>query len=113
MFVSDRSGFDPVFYTKRYVGEEGARDLMRTNTWVELKDRMEHSLVIVCEAGADWLIDDGVRLMPEDKKDWVAFHDLFCSSLKEAGLEYVVLPCEMKDLAERVQFVLSSWRSIP
>ena len=75
-FISDRSGFDPVVYTKRYVGEEGARDLMRTNAWVELKERMEHSLVVVCEAVADWLIDDGVRLMPEDKEDRVAFHDL-------------------------------------
>lgn len=110
-FISDRSGFDPIVYTKRYVGEEGARDLMRTDIWGELKERMEHSLVVVCEAGADWLIDDGVRLMPEDREDWVAFHDLFCSSLKEAGLEYVVVPCEMKDLAERVNFVLSRWGS--
>ena len=73
---------------------------------------MERSLVIVCEAGADWLVDDGVRLMPEDRKDWVAFHDLFCESLKDAGLDFVVLPCQIKDLAERVRFVLERWRGI-
>lgn len=110
-FISDRSGFDPIVYTKRYVGEEGARDLLRTNIWGELKERMGQSLVVVCEAGADWLMDDGVRLMPEDKEDWVAFHELFCSSLNDAGLEYIVLPCKMKDLDERVHFVLGHWES--
>ena len=110
-FISDRSGFDPIVYTKRYVGEEGANSLMRTDVWRELKERMEQSLIVVCEAGADWLIDDGVRLMPEDKADWVAFHNLFCLSLEDAGLEYVVLPHEVEDLAERVNFVLRHWES--
>ena len=108
-FISDRSGFDPIVYTKRYVGEEGARSLMQTKIWGELKARMEHSLVVVCEAGADWLVDDGVRLMPEDKKDWIAFHDLFCESLKDAGLKFVVLPYKVNDLADRAKFVLDRW----
>ena len=109
-FISDRSGFDPIVYARRYVGEEGARSLMEMEIWGELKERMGRSLVIVCEAGADWLVDDGVRLMPENKEDWVAFHDLFCELLRDAGLDFVVLPCEMKDLAERVRFVLDCWR---
>ena len=108
-FISDRSGFDPIVYTRRYVGEEGVRSLMEMKLWGELKERMGRSLVVVCEAGADWLVDDGVRLMPEDKKDWIAFHHLFCESLQEAGLNFVVLPCEVKDMAERVKFVLDRW----
>ena len=110
-FISDRSGFDPIVYARRYVGEEGARSLMEMEIWGKLKERMGRSLVVVCEAGADWLVDDGVRLMPENKEDWVAFHDLFCDLLRDAGLDFVVLPCEMKDLAERVCFVLDCWRS--
>ena len=110
-FISDRSGFDPIVYARRYVGEEGARSLMEMEIWGELKERMGRSLVVVCEAGADWLVDDGVRLMPENKEDWVAFHDLFCELLRDAGLDFVVLPCEMKHLAERVRFVLDCWRS--
>lgn len=109
-FISDRSGFDPIVYARRYVGEEGARSLMEMEIWGELKERMGRSLVVVCEAGADWLVDDGVRLMPENKEDWVAFHNLFCELLRDAGLDFVVLPCEMKDLAERVRFVLDCWR---
>ena len=110
-FISDRSGFDPIVYAKRYLGDEGAGSLMRMEIWEELRERMGRSLVVVCEAGADWLIDDGVRLMPEDKKDWVAFHDLFCESLRDAGLEFVVLPCQMKDMTERVRFVLDRWEN--
>ena len=108
-FISDRSGFDPIVYARRYVGEEGASSLMRMEIWEKLKEHMERSLVVVCEAGADWLVDDGVRLMPEDKKDWVAFHDLFCQSLKDTRLDFVVLPCHIKDMQERVQFVLDRW----
>ncbi len=107
--VSDRSGFDPIVYAKRYLGDEGAGSLMRLEIWKELRERMGRSLVVVCEAGADWLIDDGVRLMPEDKEDWVAFHHLFCESLRDAGLEFVVLPCQVKDMTERVRFVLDRW----
>ena len=108
-FISDRSGFDPIVYARRYVGEEGASSLMGMEIWGKLKEHMERSLVVVCEAGADWLVDDGVRLMPEDKKDWVAFHDLFCQSLEDARLDFVVLPCHIEDLQERVQFVLDRW----
>ena len=108
-FISDRSGFDPIVYARRYVGEEGASSLMRMEVWGKLKERMERSLVIVCEAGADWLVDDGVRLMPEDNKDWVAFHDFFCQSLRDVRLDFDVLPCHIKDLQERVQFVLDRW----
>ena len=111
-FISDRSGFDPIVYAKRYVGKEGARSLMQTKIWDELKARMEHSLVVVCEAGADWLVDDGVRLMPEDKEDWIAFHDFFCESLRDVGLNFVVLPCEMNNLADRAKFVLDRWGSM-
>lgn len=43
--------------------------------------------------------------MPEDEADSIAFSwSLFLSSLEDAGLEYVVLPCGMKDLAEHVAF---------
>ena len=111
-FISDRSAFDPIVYTRRYVGEEEAKSLMRMEIWRELKERMQRSLVVVCEAGADWLIDDGVRLMPKDKKDWVAFHELFCESLKDEELDFIVLPREVKDLAERVRFVLDRWQGI-
>lgn len=108
-FISDRSGFDPIIYALRYVGTDAAQELMASKTFVALKERMQMSLVIICEAGADWLFDDGVRLMPSDKEDWVAFHLLFCASLEAAGVEYVVLPHSMTASTERVEFVLEKW----
>ncbi|MCJ1463978.1 hypothetical protein MMC07_002588 [Pseudocyphellaria aurata] len=108
-FISDRSGFDPVIYALRYVGTDAARELMASKTFVALQERMQRSLVIICEAGADWLFDDGVRLMPNDKEDWVAFHSLFCASLEAAGVEYFVLPHSVTGSTERVKFVIEKW----
>ncbi|MCJ1257533.1 hypothetical protein MMC24_005359 [Lignoscripta atroalba] len=108
-FISDRSGFDPIIYTKRYVGDDAARELMSTMTWLELEKSMRRSLIVVCEAGAEWLFDDGVRLMPENVGEWIAFHKLFCASLDVVGLSYVVMPSALIDLDERVHFVVAHW----
>lgn len=107
-FISDRSGFDPIIYAQRYVGNDAAQDLMASKEFIALKESMQKSLVIVCEAGADWLYDDGVRLMPTSKDDWVAFHSLFCTSLKMADIAYIILPHSMTPI-ERVDFVLGKW----
>ena len=108
-FISDRSGFDPIVYALRYVGNDAARELMASMEFIALKERMQKSLVVICEAGADWLFDDGVRLMPTSKDDWVAFHSLFRVSLEAAGVEYIVLPCNMTGSTERVDFVIENW----
>lgn len=108
-FISDRSGADPIVYARRYVSEDAAEDLATSVEWLELRGKMGKSVVIVCEAGADWLTDDGVRLMPENREDWIWFHELFCSCLDKWGLRYQVLPCDMTNPRERLAFVLGSW----
>lgn len=109
-FISDRSGMDPIVYTLRYVGEAAAQGLIESEAWLRLKERMKHSLIVVCEAGVDWLIDDGVRLMPQDREDWMKFHDIFCQTLDAFGLKYITIPCGLSDLDKRVDFVLRHWR---
>ena len=106
-YISDRSGLDPIVYAKRYVGSNAAELMTKTEIWRDLRERMSRSLIIVCEAGMDWLTDDGVRLMPADKADWTAFHDLFCTSLRDAELEFAILPRSTKDIEQRVEFVLN------
>jgi nicotinamide riboside kinase len=108
-FVSDRSGVDPIIYTRKYVSKDAESDLIKSPEWLELRERMRKSVVIVCEAGADWLTADGVRLMPESREDWIGFHQLFCRCLDDLGLNYEVLPCEVACLHERVAFVLERW----
>lgn len=105
--ISDRSGADPICYALCYVGQEGAGSMLLSPEWCELKERMAEALVVVCEAGADWLDDDGVRLMPFDREEWLSFHRLFCRFLDESRLPYAVLFAEITDLDERVNFVLS------
>ncbi|KAF4628610.1 hypothetical protein G7Y89_g9546 [Cudoniella acicularis] len=109
-FISDRSGADPLVYARRYVGKDAESGLAQSSEWKELQGRLRKSLVIVCEAGADWLTDDGVRLMPEDREDWVGFHQLFCRFLDEWDVKYEVLPFAVITLPERVEFVLERWK---
>ena len=72
---------------------------------------MGRSVVIVCEAGTDWLTDDGVRLMPESREDWISFHRLFCCCLDDLGLKYKILRYDVTSIEERVAFVLGTWES--
>jgi predicted ATPase len=110
-FISDRSGIDPIVYAVKHVSKDAKSHLIKSAEWLELRDRMRESVIVVCEAGADWLTDDGVRLMPESREDWIDFHQLFCRCLDELGLNYEVLPCGTTSLRERVSFVLWKWKA--
>ncbi|KAI9711446.1 MAG: hypothetical protein M1812_007191 [Candelaria pacifica] len=111
-FVSDRSGLDPIIYARKYVGENAAQDMMMTQQWKELEETMRRSLIVVCEAGMDWLTDDGVRLMPLDREEWIGFHEAFVAALEKGSILYVIIPKGMLDLQERVEFVLRYWENI-
>jgi nicotinamide riboside kinase len=104
--ISDRSGADPIVYASKYVGNAAADEMMETAEWKCLKERMRNGLVVVCEAGADWLADDGVRLMPNDRDDWVGFHRFFCNRLEEWGIGYEVLGHQIIAHDDRLDFVL-------
>ncbi|KAJ2897736.1 P-loop containing nucleoside triphosphate hydrolase [Zalerion maritima] len=103
-FISDRSGADPMVYAQKHVGEAGMNSLAATQEWQELRERMSKSVIIVCEAGADWLLDDGVRLMPKDKQDWVGLNDGFRALLEAQGISHDILPHTMTDIGKRVDF---------
>jgi nicotinamide riboside kinase len=109
--ISDRSGVDPIVYARKFVGEDAANNLAKSRDWLELRQRMRRSLVIVCEAGADWLTNGGVRLMPESHEDWVSFHLFFCKCLDDWGVEYDILPCNLTNLIDRVMFILEKWKA--
>ncbi|KAK7974414.1 hypothetical protein PG989_016262 [Apiospora arundinis] len=108
--VSDRSALDPIAYAWQYVGPGVARSLM-TPEWRGMRDRMAGSLIVLCEAGVDWLTDDGLRLMPTSREEWFRTHEVFCQVLKEARLSYVVLPRSVRSTEDRMAFVLRSWRN--
>jgi len=105
-FISDRSGADPIAYALHHIGPDAADTLLASTEWHELRSRMRDSLVIVCEPGADWLFDDGVRLMPASMEDWKTFHSLFCRLLGQEVVKYVVLPSSILEREDRLQFVL-------
>ncbi|KAG5777430.1 hypothetical protein H9Q73_008898 [Fusarium xylarioides] len=108
-FISDRSGFDPLVYAKRYAASGAVEQLQELDAWKQVKKRMERSLIVVCEAGTPWLIDDGVRLMPGSDKEWMQVFDDFCEILDEVGLEYSVVPRTVLDISERAELVWAKW----
>ncbi|KAI4145446.1 MAG: hypothetical protein L6R39_003798 [Caloplaca ligustica] len=112
-YISDRSGLDPLVYARQYVGINEASTLMREDTWQYLERKMRTGLVIVCEAGGEWLIDDGVRLMPQDRKNWLEMHTTFCEMLDELHIDFHVLPVSFRDLSSRVEFVVEEWKRRP
>ncbi|KAF2971414.1 hypothetical protein GQX73_g2140 [Xylaria multiplex] len=111
-FISDRSAVDPIIYARKYVNREAADTLTTSAKWIEMRDRMATSLVIVCEAGVDWLTDDGIRLMPLDTTEWSQLHKEFCLALADIGLGHHVLPSRIRNTDERVQFVLDKWEQM-
>ncbi|KAF5577510.1 P-loop containing protein [Fusarium pseudoanthophilum] len=108
-FISDRSGFDPLVYAKRYAAPGSVRELQQLPAWKQVKARMETSLIMVCEAGTPWLMDDGVRLMPGSETEWMQVFDDFCEMLDEVGLEYSVVPRTVLDISERAELVWAKW----
>ncbi|KAF2757685.1 hypothetical protein EJ05DRAFT_476902 [Pseudovirgaria hyperparasitica] len=107
-YISDRSGIDPLVYTKLYRGNDGIEELIKSEPWQLLKEKMRQSVVIVCEAGCDWLVDDEFRVMPKDGTDeWMQWHYAFLELLRSQRIDYHVIPASMKSIDDRVKAVLA------
>ena len=109
-YIADRSALDAVAYARQYVGTAEARNLRTGAAWQEVENKMRAGVVILCEPGEAWLIDDGVRLMPQNYGEWFELHAHFMALLAECGIEHVVLPCSVSHLDERVNVVIAAWR---
>jgi nicotinamide riboside kinase len=107
-FVSDRSGLDPIVYAKLFVGENAMQQMVSSNEWKALEERMKSGLVILCEAGCTWLVDDGTRLMPKNMEDWMRVNSAFHEVLETLAIEKVMMPKSVSDLQQRVQIVLDA-----
>ncbi|CAO2656610.1 Nn.00g054130.m01.CDS01 [Neocucurbitaria sp. VM-36] len=104
-YICDRSGLDPIVYAHLLVGPEAAARMLGTEIWLDLERRMKEGIVFLCEAGCQWLIDDGTRLMPTDSTDWMRVDDTFRKLLETRGISYSVVSKDMVDLRQRVEFV--------
>ena len=109
--ISDRSGIDPVAYTKLYGPSAIAEELLESPQWKFLRERMCQGLVVLCEPVPAWLFDDGTRLMPEDNQEWFQLHRVFIKLLQEAGIAFEVLPTTCVWKEERVAFVVERWKN--
>jgi nicotinamide riboside kinase len=109
--ISDRSGIDPIAYTKLYGSSKAVEMLLGSSEWAVLRQRMQQGVVILCEPVREWLFDDGIRLMPGDHEEWYALHRVFIELLQEAEIAFTVLPAQRTSKEERIGFVLDWWKS--
>ena len=109
-FISDRSGIDPIVYARYYVGIEQAKELLDSPQWTFLERNMKAGLVVLCDAGAHWLIDDGIRLMPKNTADWIAFGNAFYTLLKERDIRSIVIPNDLIKISDRAAAVVEAHR---
>jgi nicotinamide riboside kinase len=107
-FISDRSGLDPIVYAKVFVGDRTVQELTSSDQWRTLEQRMKNGLVVLCEAGCTWLVDDGTRLMPKNLDDWMRVDTAFHEMLKTVAIDKIVIPKTLTELQERVQVVLDA-----
>ena len=107
-YICDRSGLDPIAYAQTFVGVEAADEMLASAAWMQLERRMKDGIVILCEAGCSWLVDDGTRLMPTGLEDWMRVDGAFRELLGARGIGYTGIPKDMVSLAERVELVKSA-----
>jgi predicted ATPase len=110
--LSDRSGLDPLVYAAKCGPPGGLASIMASPTWETLKGRMRRSLVILCPPRADWLYDDGIRLMAEDWDDWEDTHRVFQKLLGDCHIRYHLIPDSISSPSDRVKFVLTLWHQM-
>ncbi|RYP40337.1 hypothetical protein DL767_001794 [Monosporascus sp. MG133] len=107
--ISDRSALNNIVYAWKNAGREAAKELPKAAKWAEMRYRMARSLVIVCEAGADWLQGDDLRLMPTNWEEWLEVRTGFCQALEDFGLAYEVLSCEAVAMEDRAEVVATTF----
>ena len=111
LIVSDRSGIDPIAYATMYGPSKYTKVLLEMPSWATLKQKMRRGVVILCEPVEGWLFDDGTRLMPKDKEEWIQLHQTFIALLEKTDIGFSLLPASRTSLEERVVFVLEKWKS--
>lgn len=107
-YICDRSAIDPIVYAFLYASEPSATELFKSSMWGLLERNMKEGLVVVCETGCSWLVDDGTRLMPKDAEDWDRVDAMFRELLEARSIDYLVLPRSVQDLSERVDIILAA-----
>lgn len=110
IILSDRSGLDPLIYATKYGPPFRIESLLDYSPWRFLHRRMQRSVVVVCPPHGDWLVDDGVRLMPTSWEDWLHTHRLFCQLLGVQGIPFTCIPENLTFLSERLLFVIRLWK---
>ncbi|KAF2261915.1 hypothetical protein CC78DRAFT_535286 [Lojkania enalia] len=68
--------------------------MLALGAWIEPEERMKADIVVLCEAGCRWLVDDGMRV-----------GGTFRMLLDGRGIHYVVIPKDVNEPRDRAELV--------
>jgi nicotinamide riboside kinase len=108
ILLSDRSAVDPIVYAILTAGSDDEIESRKTQLierpeFQETLKTYQQSIFILLKPIADWIVDDGIRLMEKQEETYRIFERL----LRELNIKFRVLGPEMRSLRERVSFVIS------
>jgi hypothetical protein len=109
-YICDRSGLDPIVYAQVLVGSSAAENMLASDAWQKLEHKMKSGVVVLCEAGCTWLVDDGVRLMPRELDEWMRVDAAFRELLRARGIPFTVISKDVISMPERVKKVQEAIR---
>ncbi|KAF8631100.1 hypothetical protein AX17_005145 [Amanita inopinata Kibby_2008] len=107
LILCDRSGIDPVVYAILFsvdekTGQERGDKLIQMHELQFMLPFYRQSLFILLEPVEEWAVDDGVRMIENQKGCFQCFQD----TLQRLGIEYHVLGKHAKSISARVALVV-------
>ena len=106
LILSDRSGIDPIVYAVLTAkGERQAQQkknlLIEHPTFQSALERYRKAKFLLLRPVPEWLVDDGIRSLEQHTPSFCVYRAV----LAELGISYHEIGEDMKDLAERTNWV--------
>ncbi|KIJ15188.1 hypothetical protein PAXINDRAFT_115204 [Paxillus involutus ATCC 200175] len=114
LILSDRSGIDPIVYAVLTAKDELQAHhkkslLVGQPTFQSTLHRYRKARFLLLNPVPEWLVDDGVRSLEQHDRCMVVYREI----LAELGIQYNEMGAEMKELSERVKWVMKEAMKSP
>jgi len=112
LILCDRSAVDPIIYaimtSKNEQDAQERRDkLIQKDEFQKILPLYRQSLFVLLEPVEEWIVDDGVRLLENQR----GCFEIFQVTLQQLGIEYRLMGSKLKPISDRVEVVMK-WAGV-
>ena len=112
LILCDRSAVDPIIYAimtskDKQDAQERRNKLIQMDEFQKILPLYRQSLFILLEPVEEWIVDDGVRLL-ENQRECL---ETFQVTLQDLGIEYRLMGSKLKPISDRVGVVMK-WAGV-